>query len=523
MDAFGRQHTYLRISLTEKCNLRCTYCMPAEGLPLTPKVHILTTPEILKLARIFVKEGVTKIRLTGGEPTVRKDLMDVMDGLNDLRPLGLKAIGMTTNALALKRKLPALKEKGLNQLNISLDTLDPFKFELMTRRRGFNQVMDSIHAAVELGYEPVKLNAVVIKNVNDAEVVRFVEMTKELPIYIRFIEYMPFGGNKWNEDKFVSYKTMLEMVKAVYPAVAKVSDEANDTSKAYAVPGFVGKFGFITSMSDHFCGTCNRLRLLADGNLKVCLFGNSELNLRDAMRSGISDAELLDIISAAVKRKKQRHAGMMELTKLPNRPMTLIGAGPTPSMFARHPQQSSWPMLLPQHLGDHQGLFSARQYSTSSHLTHTDNSGRATMVDVSDKAVTSRTATARGRVLLSSTAFSLVQQNAIKKGDVLTVAQIAGINAAKQTGTLIPLCHPLQLSNIKVNLSLDEDAQCVDVLATVSCAGKTGVEMEALVAVSVAACTVFDMCKAVDKAIRITDVRVVHKAGGVSGEWTTDS
>ncbi|KAJ3021817.1 Molybdenum cofactor synthesis protein 1 [Thoreauomyces humboldtii] len=299
--------------------------MPAEGLPLTPKDHILTTPEILRLAGLFVSEGVTKIRLTGGEPTVRKDLMDVMDGLNALRPLGLKTIGMTTNALALKRKLSALQDRGLDQLNISLDTLDPLQFELMTRRRGFEHVMDSIRTAAALGFKPLKLNAVVIKGVNDAEIVKFVELTRNLPLYVRFIEYMPFGGNKWNEDKFLSYRTMLEQVRKVYPHAAKVTDEANDTSKAYAVPGFAGKFGWISSMSDHFCGTCNRLRLLADGNLKVCLFGNSEVNLRDALRAGASDQELLQTISAAVKRKRAQHAGMVELSKMPNRPMIAIG------------------------------------------------------------------------------------------------------------------------------------------------------------------------------------------------------
>ncbi|KAI8822527.1 molybdenum cofactor biosynthesis protein 1 [Fimicolochytrium jonesii] len=325
MDTFGRHHSYLRISLTEKCNLRCTYCMPAEGLPLTPKNHMLTTPEILRLARMFVEEGVTKIRLTGGEPTVRRDLMDVISGLNELRPLGLKAIGITTNAIALKRKLPMLKANGLDQLNISLDTLDAHKFVLMTRRPGFQNVIDSIKEAVALGFEPVKLNAVVIKNVNDDEVVKFIAMTKDLPIYVRFIEYMPFGGNRWNEEKFVSYKSMLEMIKAEYPTVDKLDDAPNDTSKAYAVPGFAGKFGFITSMSEHFCGTCNRLRLLADGNLKVCLFGNSEVNLRDALRSGVDDSLLLETVSAAVKRKKARHAGMFELKNMPNRPMTMIG------------------------------------------------------------------------------------------------------------------------------------------------------------------------------------------------------
>ncbi|KAJ3267476.1 Molybdenum cofactor synthesis protein 1, partial [Borealophlyctis nickersoniae] len=304
--------------------------MPAEGVQLTPAPDILTASEIIRLARIFVSQGVTKIRLTGGEPTVRKDLLDIVAGLNELRPLGLKAIGMTTNGVALKRKLPSLLQSGMDNLNVSLDTLDKLKFELMTRRRGFDNVIESIHTAVSLGYPSVKLNSVVINKVNDDELVNFVKMTKDLPVYVRFIEYMPFGGeeldvafgcgcgkeltyevsegNKWNGDKFIPYKEMLERIKVVYPDARKVSDEPNDTSKAYMVPGFRGKFGFITSMSDHFCGSCNRLRVLADGNMKVCLFGNKEVNLRDALRSQASDEELLDIIGAAVKRKKKQHA-----------------------------------------------------------------------------------------------------------------------------------------------------------------------------------------------------------------------
>ncbi|KAJ3088894.1 Molybdenum cofactor synthesis protein 1 [Quaeritorhiza haematococci] len=276
--------------------------MPAEGVPLTPKENLLTTEEIIRVARVFVQEGVTKIRLTGGEPTVRKDIVDIVAGLNDLRSLGLKKIGMTTNGLALKRKLIPLRKAGLDHLNVSLDTLDRFKFELMTRRKGLEAVLESLDQALEAGFEQVKLNSVVIRNVNDDELADFVGLTKERDLYVRFIEYMPFDGNKWNKDKFVPYKEMLEKISHVHPNFVKVADEKNDTSKAYKIDkSSIGKFGFITSMSDHFCGTCNRLRITADGHMKVCLFGNAEVDLLKAMRGGIGDDELVGIIGDAGK------------------------------------------------------------------------------------------------------------------------------------------------------------------------------------------------------------------------------
>ncbi|KAI9016965.1 hypothetical protein BC832DRAFT_588254 [Gaertneriomyces semiglobifer] len=514
-DTFGRKHTYLRISLTEKCNLRCTYCMPEEGVALQPKDRMLTSAEIVRLATLFVNEGVTKIRLTGGEPTIRKDLIEIIAGLNALKPMGLRSIGMTTNGLALKRKLPMLKEAGLDKLNISLDTLDQFKFELMTRRRGFQNVMDGIHAACATGFDEVKLNSVVIKGLNDEEVVPFVQMTKDLPLYVRFIEYMPFDGNKWNEKKFVSYKQMLGKIREVYPDITKIRDDPNDTTKGYTVPGFAGKFGFITSMSDHFCGTCNRVRLMADGNLKVCLFGNTEVNLRDLVRSGTNDAELMEVISAAEEKETARwYARVKETAKSPDDTHRRIG----------YPQNGRLPLYTAyanlHTLGTTSQLQIRRHYSSRSpRLTHTDEVGRAQMVDVSLKNESLRTATAKGEVLLGQEAFTLVQANAIKKGDVLTVAQIAGVNAAKQTGYLIPLCHPLPLSRIDVSLSLCEKNTSVQVSATVSCHGRTGVEMEAITAVSVACCTVYDMCKAVDKSIKLTNIRVVSKSGGKSGEF----
>lgn len=324
-DLHGRQHTYLRISLTEKCNLRCQYCMPEEGVSLSPKDHILTTAEVLELSRLFVSQGINKIRLTGGEPLVRPDIQKIIEGLSELRPMGLKHIGITTNAVALSRKLRALQAAGLDQINLSLDTLIPAKFEFITRRRGLDKVMKSIDTALELGYDPLKINCVVMRGINEDEVCDFVNFTQDKAVDVRFIEYMPFGGNKWNTKKFVSYAEMLKMIREKWPDVLKLEDKPNDTSKAYKVPGFAGQVGFITSMSEHFCGTCNRLRLTADGNLKVCLHGNAEVSLRDALRANVSEDELLDVIGAAVKRKKKQHAGMTNLSKMDNRPMILIG------------------------------------------------------------------------------------------------------------------------------------------------------------------------------------------------------
>ncbi|XP_066603821.1 molybdenum cofactor biosynthesis protein 1 isoform X2 [Prorops nasuta] len=323
-DTFGRHHTYLRISLTERCNLRCTYCMPAEGVNLTEKSGILTTDEILYLADLFVKEGIKKIRLTGGEPTVRKDILDIIVNLKKLQ--GLENVAITTNGLTLTRQLPALQRAGLDALNISLDTLKEERFEKLTRRKGWARVRAAIDLAVQLGYNPVKVNCVVMRGFNDDEFIDFVNLTKNLPIDVRFIEYMPFSGNKWQENKMISFKNMKEEIRKIYPNFQSLPNGPNDTSKAYNVPGFKGQVGFITSMSEHFCSSCNRLRITADGNLKVCLFeSKSEISLRDALRNGASEEDLKEIIGKAVGRKKKQHAGMLNISQMENRPMILIG------------------------------------------------------------------------------------------------------------------------------------------------------------------------------------------------------
>ncbi|XP_047955433.1 GTP 3',8-cyclase, mitochondrial-like [Salvia hispanica] len=323
VDSFGRKHTYLRISLTERCNLRCQYCMPAEGAELTASPQLLSQNEIVRLANIFVSSGVNKIRLTGGEPTVRKDIDDICLQLSNLKRL--KTLAMTTNGITLAKKLPRLKECGLSLLNISLDTLVPAKFEFMTRRKGHDRVLNSIDAAIELGYSPVKVNCVVMRGFNDDEICDFVELTREKPINVRFIEFMPFDGNVWNSKKLVPYSEMMDILVRSGKELQRIQDHPTETAKNFRIDGHQGTVSFITSMTEHFCAGCNRLRLLADGNFKVCLFGPSEVSLRDPMRHGADDSELEEIIGAAIKRKKAAHAGMFNLAKTPNRPMIHIG------------------------------------------------------------------------------------------------------------------------------------------------------------------------------------------------------
>lgn len=337
--------------------------MPEEGIQLSPPARLLTSPEIVYLSALFVSQGVDKIRLTGGEPTVRKDIVPLMKSIGELRSNGLKEICLTTNGISLHRKLDDMVEAGLTGVNLSLDTLDPFQFQIMTRRKGFDAVMKSINRILEMNKMgagiKLKVNCVVMRGFNDREIIPFVELGRESPIEVRFIEYMPFDGNKWNQQKMFPYQEMLAVIREKYPTLEKVQDHKNDTSKTFRVPGFEGRVGFITSMTHNFCGTCNRLRITCDGNLKVCLFGNAEVSLRDIIRKEnngepVDDAtmeklqllenaktaaqiddeggavnpreqELLDIIGMAVKRKKAKHAGMGELENMKNRPMILIG------------------------------------------------------------------------------------------------------------------------------------------------------------------------------------------------------
>jgi cyclic pyranopterin phosphate synthase len=322
-DTFRRKHSYLRISISEKCSLRCVYCMPSGGVDLTPSEQLLTVPEIERLVKLFAQAGVTKVRLTGGEPTIRKDLPEIVQRISSIP--GIKDVGITSNGLVLSRTLRELREKGLNLLNLSLDTLKPDRFVELTRRKGHERVMASIDEALKLGFEPVKVNVVLMKGVNDDELLDFVELTRDKNLNVRFIEYMPFDGNVWSDSKMVRYEDMIKQIESNGYSLQRMNDGYGEVAKNYRVPGFVGSVSFITSMTSAFCSECNRVRLMADGNIKVCLFGNNEVSLRDALREGATDEDMLAVMSAAVDRKKKAHAGMDILHTLKNRPMVKIG------------------------------------------------------------------------------------------------------------------------------------------------------------------------------------------------------
>lgn len=321
-DSFGRVHKYLRISLVEHCNLRCSYCMPEGELDWTPTDQLLTDDEIIRLARLFVGQGVTKIRLTGGEPLLRPGIEKIVEALSSLQ--GLKTLAITTNGLLIKRKLHKLRAAGLDVINLSLDTLRRDRFEAITRRDGLGLVLEAIDAMLESGYDPVKINCVVMRDVNEDELVDFVGLTCEKSIEVRFIEFMPFDDNQWSGEKLVPYQEMLRVIRRVYP-LEPIACSPESTAKLYGVPGFRGRVGFITSMTDDFCEGCDRLRITADGNLKVCLFGRAEVSLRNAMRNGASDQKLLGLVSTAVGGKHARHAGMHAIAASKNRPMITIG------------------------------------------------------------------------------------------------------------------------------------------------------------------------------------------------------
>ena len=325
-DTFKRKHSYLRISLTERCNLRCTYCMPAEGVPLSPKSHIMTFEEIYTIAKTFVAHGVTKIRLTGGEPFVRKDISVILKKLASL-PIEL---AISTNGITIDRYIDILKENNILNINVSLDTLIPNKFKEITRRDKYEKVYSNILLLIENGFH-VKINAVLIKDFNDDEIIDFIKLTKDLPVSFRFIEFMPFDGNKWDLKKMVSYAEVMQKVKSYFSEeqIVRLQDAENDTSKNYKIKGFRGSFAIISSVTNPFCDSCNRLRLTADGKLKNCLFSNTESDILTAYRDGKS---IEPIIQKAVLGKYKVRGGMDTLEKLQepklhsqNRSMITIG------------------------------------------------------------------------------------------------------------------------------------------------------------------------------------------------------
>lgn len=324
-DTFGRKHNYLRISLTERCNLRCTYCMPAEGIQLSPKEHIMTYEEIYTIAKEFVDLGVTKIRLTGGEPLVRKDAASIIEKLASL-PIELT---LTTNGVIVDRFIDLFKKCGIKNLNVSLDSLNPNKNKEVTRRSYFDKVYQNILLLVKEGFK-VKVNCVLMKGFNDNEIIDFINLGKEYPLHIRFIEFMPFDGNRWNMDKMVSLQEILSKVNATFTQdkIKKLKDAPNDTTKSYQIKGYQGTFAIISSVTNPFCNGCNRIRLTANGQIKNCLFSATESDLLTPLRSG---KPIYSIIEKAIQAKFKIRSGMDTLDKFKdtdghnNRSMIAIG------------------------------------------------------------------------------------------------------------------------------------------------------------------------------------------------------
>lgn len=323
VDSFNRIHNYLRISITANCNLRCFYCMPGEDYAVTPAAHLMQANEIEALARVFVSLGINKIRLTGGEPLVRKDAADIITRLAQL-PVELT---LTTNATRVHHFLPVLKTAGIRSVNVSLDTLDKEKFHLITRRNQYDQVLDNIQLLLENDVN-VKVNVVAIQGVNDAEIINFIALTRHYPLDVRFIEFMPFDGNRWQNEKVLGYKEILDIAATKYDYI-KINDQINDTAKKYKVPGHAGTFAVISTITAPFCGDCNRLRLTADGKLKNCLFSQSETDLLTNYRNG---RDIIPIIKDNVMAKKAERGGQfgqlsneLDAEGIKNRSMIAIG------------------------------------------------------------------------------------------------------------------------------------------------------------------------------------------------------
>ncbi|CAG5006358.1 GTP 3',8-cyclase 1 [Dyadobacter sp. CECT 9275] len=305
-DTFGRTHTYLRISLTDKCNLRCSYCMPQEDMQFMPSQWLMQADEIAFLAKTFVNMGVSKIRLTGGEPLVRKDVGKIIEDLGEL-PTSLT---LTTNAVFVDQFIDQLKKAGVESLNVSLDTLQEERFKTITRRDHFSRTLSHIRLLLQEGFT-VKINMVVMKGVNDDEINDFVKLTlDESRLHVRFIEFMPFNGNKWDMSKIVSYADLIHNISTLY-RFDRLPGEAQDTAHRFQVQGGKGSFGIIGTVTHPFCSGCNRIRLTADGKLKNCLFDTSEVDLLTPLRRG---DDVAPMIYNHFQRKHFAHGGHGDFT-----------------------------------------------------------------------------------------------------------------------------------------------------------------------------------------------------------------
>lgn len=305
-DQFNRPITYLRVSVTDKCNLRCVYCMPEQGLPWLPKADILSYEEIVELVRVAASVGVRSIRLSGGEPLIRRDLHRLVRAIAAVD--GIEDIALSTNALLLEEQIDGLYDAGLRRVNISLDTLRADRFKEIARRPGLDRVLAGVEAAIAHGMHPVKINCVAMRGRNDDEIAAFAEWTKTRPVYVRFIELMPVHENLGvQRDAYISSDEILERVRSIGDLHPSSGPSGNGPARYFAFEGAAGAVGVISPLSHDYCERCNRVRLSADGRLRLCLFGDYEIDLRTPLRSGAGPEHIAGLLRAGMLIKPERH------------------------------------------------------------------------------------------------------------------------------------------------------------------------------------------------------------------------
>ena len=323
IDNHGRPVNYLRLAVTDRCNLRCFYCMPHEGIDFLPKNNLLSFEEMYRLVSILADMGVSKVRITGGEPFVRKDLMAFLWKISDVK--GIEKINLTTNGVLTSPYIPELKKLGISSINLSLDSLDRKRFFEMTRRDELPNVLKTFDAILENNI-PLKINSVMMAGKNEEDIFSLVELAREHPVGIRFIEEMPFNGEGEKLAYFMSYKKIMAKISSKYPTIEKIEDEPFSTSYNYKIKDFKGTVGVIAAFSRTFCGTCNRLRITPTGDFKTCLYDDGVMNVRDMLRSGMSNLEVQKQIQFAIGRRAKDgfEAESQRKTKI-SESMTTIG------------------------------------------------------------------------------------------------------------------------------------------------------------------------------------------------------
>ena len=304
-DRFSRKIDYLRISITDHCNLSCSYCAPLGGRMKLTHAEILSYEEICRLTQAAVQAGISKVRITGGEPLMRKGVVEFCRMLSGVE--GLESITLTTNGVRLRQLAPQLQDAGVQRVNVSLDTLRPGSFHKITGYDLLSQVLAGIEMAEEVGLHPVKINTVVMRGVNEDEIEDFARLTLEKPYHVRFIELMPFNGSSEHQSLFVPVEEMVKRVKRVGDLSLEPAAKSSGPTRLCSLPGAKGKVGFIAPLSYHFCGSCNRLRLTADGKLRPCLFSEEEIDIKGSLRAGAPTKELMHIYRLAAMRKPHGH------------------------------------------------------------------------------------------------------------------------------------------------------------------------------------------------------------------------